>query len=136
MRQSLLQLILGLFAGAMVLFTVFTYFGNHMHNGLCENKYTAALKKYTDFGEGVDYPAWLTDCCYDQERALEVCEAYANAMGEVPSEMCSDLSKDNPATLFDCTESQDLCNDDNCVQSCNRDDICNELEGPWCEDCW
>ncbi len=136
MKVNLLQLILGLVVGAMVLLVIFSYMGTHMANGLCENKYTEALKGYKDYGEGVKYPAWLTDCCYDSDRALDICQAYADALGEDPGELCSDLSKDNPATLFDCTESDDLCNDENCVQSCDRDEICEKGEGPWCEDCW
>ncbi len=106
------------------------------YNGLCENKFTAEKSGYTSYNEGMNYPAWLTDCCYSNLTARETCESYQELFPEL-SLNCDDESKENPANLFSCIESKDLCNDYGCVQSCNNDQICQKDRGEasWCGDC-
>ena len=135
MKVELIHIIFGLFGSVLMFVSIYaTFVGNHMSKGLCENKFTAALSDMKDWKEGVGYPAWMTDCCYDADRAEEICLAYQDALGEDLE--CTLLSKENPATLFSCIDSVELCNDDTCVQSCNHDTFCNEGEGTWCEDCY
>ncbi len=149
MEVEMLSIILGLIVAGLSLYALFTYMGAHLNNGLCENKYTAALYDYKDYGEGVNYPVWKSDCCYDSERAQKVCNNYKNALIDkcrqeggvdctsVYTDMCDDTSKNNPANLFSCVESTKLCDDDECVQSCDNDGICKREmgEGFWCGDC-
>jgi hypothetical protein len=143
MQIEIISMILGLMVVGFSLYVAFTFMGSHIDNGLCENKFTSALDQYTDYYEGVSYPLWLTDCCYDESRAKDVCERYKAALerkGEqVDAMMCDDsnLGKDNPATLFSCVESTKLCNNETCVQSCDKDGLCKREsgEGYWCVDC-
>ena len=149
MRADIITIIIGLMVLGLSIYTAFTFLGSHIQNGLCENKFTAALNNYTDHGEGIDYPLWMTDCCYHVERAGSVCENYKRAiiakelaLGVLDAELiyenlCDILEKTNPATLFSCVESDQLCNTEDCVQSCDKDGICKMSagEGYWCEDC-
>jgi len=122
-------------------------------NCLCENKYTKVIAGYKDRGEGTLVPCYLTDCCYDAAKASDICRKNLELyLGRAPtaeeeSKYCSDLSRRNPLTLFDCaavggnwygiTIKNGTCNNETCVKSCNWNMRCEEDlgENKCCIDC-
>jgi hypothetical protein len=116
------------------------------YNNLCENRFTFHLYD-RDRLEGVVFPCFMTDCCYDTTGEAEAradCEdraaAYVAATGEPidPADVCLDLNPRNPFVLFSCTYSDDLCNNETCKMNCNMDYHCDSQlgESPMCQDCW
>jgi hypothetical protein len=117
-------------------------------DGICENTYTETTFGYDNRLENdaiAVFPmnCWKSDCCYDFEHALDVCEVAAPGeysetwlYNVLTDEERACMSSSNFEVLIDCSASRFNCENDTCIQSCNYNDICEPGEMVECYDCW